>query len=739
MAHLGFGAFVGAAIATLLPIYSLLLLTIIPLWRLTAKRSFKFSIAFALSLGILLPNLAANYKHSYKIPEQYIGKRIEFSGYLTNIPLGQQYTVQIKQLCLGTDCSVVNKKFKLSWDSAPPMLPGDEISGSAVIKPPHSLLNPGGIDTERLDFINDIKGRGFIVKAKVRATDTWSIARTRSLIKQAIDEKFADLPYKDVLQALSIGAISQSSNAFFSTLQRTGTSHLMAISGLHVGLVALWSWLFARYLVRPVVLVRGLNAPRAGLITSIAFTVLYALLAGFTIPTQRALVMVTVFSLGFLLARRPNFYKNFALAFFVVFLLDPLCLIQGGFWLSFGAVFALGFVTVGLPNKTWLRRVLGAQFAIFIMLTPISLFLFKGSSLVAPIANIVAISWVSFITVPLTFLAILILPFASGDNLIWAWASQSVELLHHFLQFLQQLPFAYHTHEQVPLLLIVVATIGSLTMLLPSIFKLRYIGFAFWLPMLFYRNIDLEHGEFQLSMLEVGQGLAVAVHTKNHNMLYDTGPGGAYDAGIRVVVPYLNAVGVNHLDKVVVSHGDLDHAGGLDSIVASMQIDSLVSGEPHRLKHQASKCSAGERWSYDGVDFEFLHPTANFKTRNSNDRSCVLKISNRIASVLLTGDITKEVERGLVLGKVDVLQVPHHGSKTSSNVKFIESTAPDYALVSNGWYNRYGHPHKKIMQRYIDRNIEPMITTELGAIHIHAQDKLRVSYERGGLKKIWQA
>lgn len=543
------------------------------------------------------------------------------------------------------------------------------------------------------------------------------------------------------MQALTIGHKSNISTRQWQVLRNTGTSHLMAISGLHIGLVAGLVFFLVRKLV-PVWLLRFSSAAQFAAIISLLVAGFYALLAGFSVPTQRAFIMLLVFMSAILL-KRPAFSINtLSLALIAVLLINPVSVLSVGFWLSFVAVIIIALVSSSrietkpgiqasrLPGwlSGWVKGI-RIQWLIALGMLPLSVLLFQQGSIISPIANMLVIPLVGMLVVPMALIASFTSVFSAEiSSWLFTQASMLLSFVWLLLDWLAQSPFASWQRSAVPMQQSILALSGGLLLLMPRGFPLRYSGIILLLPMLFYVPAKPARGDFWITVLDVGQGLSVLIETSEKALIYDTGArfSDRFDIGQRVVIPYLQYIGVQQIDTLMISHGDNDHAGGADSILQMAKVKKVL-GEADAIKsHQqdgvmALPCKAGISWSWNMVSFEVLHPQKKYS--KTNNRSCVLKVWNDQYSLLLTGDIELKAEKHLLKqqqGKltVDVLLVPHHGSNTSSSANLLEALKPGMAIVSAGYNNRFGHPTQKVLRRYSQLGIRVLNTAYDGAIQI---------------------
>jgi len=413
-----------------------------------------------------------------------------------------------------------------------------------------------------------------------------------------------------------------------------------------------------------------------------------------------------------------------ATALFLVLLHDPWAVFGRGFWLSFGAVALLLYAAGRRRESSW-RGWLRAQSAVGIGLMPPLVALTGQVSLVAPLANAVAIPCVTFAVLPLSLLFAL-----TG----WAPLAQVAAFvfapLAAFLDVLASPQWAVWQQAAPPAFPVAGALLGALMLLMPRGVPVRLLGVALILPIVLWHPARPVMGSFELTLLDVGQGLAVHVRTADHDLLFDTGPsyGRQSDAGQRIIVPYLRGEGVKRLDGLVVSHQDSDHSGGAVSVLTGIGVEWLMGALPdasglRRMPVTQRKCRRGDAWNWDGVRFEILNPAPDaVVTRDGNTTSCVMRVAAAGTSVLLTADIPQKSERELVaaglLHHETVVIAPHHGSRTSSSADFIAATSPDIVLVPVGYRSRFGHPHPEVVARYRDAGVEILRSDRDGAIRL---------------------
>ncbi len=630
---------------------------------------------------------------------------------------------------------------RLNWyKNAPELSVGDRWQLTVRLKRPHGFMNPGGFDYEGWLFQQRIQATGYIRDSdgnRLLASDAmhYPLQRLRQSLASAISTQLNEADFRGIITALAIGERQAISQPQWEVLRKTGTIHLVAISGLHIGLVAGMVFILVQFLwPRVANATIYWPAPRVAAVAGLLAATFYAALAGFTIPTQRALVMVAVVMLMLFLQRQRRFSDTLALALMVVLVIDPFVVMSAGFWLSFGAVAAIIFAMSGrLARRDLWWRWGRVHVVVAVALLPLLLLTFQQLPLLSPVANFVAVPWVSFVVVPLVLLGTsCVLYFPEIGSLLLDAASTALSFLWPFLELIEAQEQGLWLQHPPPKWTLIPALVGTLLLLAPRGLPGRWLGIIWLLPLLLVTPVRPADGDWWFTLLDVGQGLAAVVQTKNHTLVYDTGPrfSDSFDTGSAVVIPFLNSVGVKRVDMLVIGHGDNDHMGGARSVMSQIAVSQVISSVPERVTWQqtAARCVSGDEWQWDNVRFEILHPPAQgFK---GNDASCVLRVSSvddtgrHGSSLLLTGDIEASAERALLNerpGKLmaRVVVAPHHGSKSSSSQAFIVASAPHYVLFPAGYLNRYNFPHPEVIQRYQQQGSEMLTSAAAGAITFH--------------------
>jgi competence protein ComEC len=710
-------------------------------------------VAFA-ALGLAWGAMRAHARLADRLDPGLEGRDVLVSGVVAGLPQNFERGVRF-DFDVETPAGVP-RSVSLSWygDSAREVHAGERWRLTVRLRRPHGSVNPHGFDYEAWLLERGIRATGYVREPGERLDGL--VVRSSCLIDRLRENARARMlaalpgePYAGVLVALAIGDQQAIDSGQWQLFARTGVSHLMSISGLHVTMVAgLFAALVSFLWRRSEALALALPAQKAAALAGFLAALGYCLVSGFAVPAQRTLYMVGVVALALWLGRATSASRVLAAALLVVLALDPWAVLAPGFWLSFAAVAVIFHVSTGYTSRPqWLLQWGRVQWAVTVGLAPLMLVLFQQVSLVSPIANAFAIPLVSFVITPLA-LAGAVLPF--DWPLVLGHAI--LECMMAVLGWLAALPSAmWRQHAPLPWT-VPLALLGIAWLLLPRGFPARWLGAALAAPMFAVVPPTPALGELWVTVLDVGQGLAVVARTESHVLLYDAGPAvnASADSGTRVVLPYLRGEGVARLDALVVSHDDRDHSGGAGSVIDGMPVVLLWSSLPddHALRsarapHRA--CAAGSGWEWDGVAFEFLNPGAPaLGGGRANNRSCVLRIASPGGRVLLTGDIERAAERELLrrvpgLLAAEVLLVPHHGSATSSSAEFVEKVAPRYAVFTVGYRNRFGHPREDVLERYRNAGSALLRSDAAGAIEMRVSPAaLRVEAERERSRRYWR-
>jgi competence protein ComEC len=619
------------------------------------------------------------------------------------------------------------RKLRVAWYQAGETLAVGECWELRLkLRTPRGSRNPGAMDYEGWLFRQRIDAAASVREGRRCPDDAPAlVGRLRSRIAQGIREALPEHTMRGFLLGLSIGDRSEIDDVQWRILRRTGVAHLLAISGLHIGLLAGFAFLLSRklWVYLPGAALR-IPAPYVAAIAAGLTGLLYAALAGFTLPTQRALVMLLLVLIGMLLGRRSQASFLFCWALLLVLVLDPFVINSAGFWLSFAAVgWILYVMRARLQPMPKTRAWLWLQLVLACGLFPLTLLWFGEGSWISPLVNLLLIP-LFFLLVPLILLAALLSVAAPpvGGPLLQACAT-ALQFVWAVLSHAEAVWEPVMVTTTPTVLGIALALLGLIWLFAPRGWPMRLLGMLLCLPLLLPQIAGYvgqsatqpSHGQLEMIVLDVGQGLAVVLRSRQHVLVYDAGPAysGGFDAGAMVLVPYLRQLGVFKVDRYLQSHGDLDHRGGAGALRHALAVNEEVGTEA------GIGCQQVEPWEWDGVQYELLHPLTG--EWEGNNASCVLRVSVGSTVILLTGDIEKKAEAGLLRAQpeklaADILLVPHHGSNTSSSSGFLNQVQPMVAIVSAGWRNRWGFPAPRVVRRYTARDIKLLNTAEEGAV-----------------------
>lgn len=704
-------------------------------WRWPACTPLVFLLA-----GVFWVSLRAGLILGDALTPELEGRDLLLQGHVADLPQrgerGPRFRFDVEQATDAGHAVRVPARVLLStYDEGLVFAAGQHWRLLVRLKRPHGFQNPGGFDYEADLLQKRIRATGYVRRAEPledagTAARGYRLNRLRERLGERMRALLGEEPLAGILVALANGDRSGISDAQWHTLRRTGTNHLMAISGLHIGLVAGLVFLLVRVLwALPGVTVLRYPAPKMAAVAALGAAAAYAALAGFSIPTQRALIMLAVALAGVLTQRRHVSTAVLAVALLLVLFYDPLAVMSAGFWLSFGAVavIVLFLQERGHRRLDW-RRLGSLQWGIALGLAPLTLVLFQQVSLSGPLANMLAVPVFGLFVVPAALtgaVGALALPDTLARALfqlaLWPLAP-----LWMALEYLAAWPHSLWMQHAPSAWAFACALVGVALLLAPRGWPARWLGAVWLAPMLLVRPGPPAPGEVWFTLLDVGHGLAAVVRTHTHALVYDTGPrfSARFDAGRAVVVPYLRQQAIDRLDLLLVSHGDNDHIGGADSVRAELPVAHTLTSVVEQLPG-AQRCVAGQRWQWDEVDFSVLHPSEGYR-RRGNNASCVLRVQTRHGSVLLTGDIEAPAERELLRRApeglaADVLLVPHQGSKSSSSEGFVEAVHPRIALFAVGYRNRFDHPHPEVRRRYERRGVTLYDSATHGAVEIRLE------------------
>jgi competence protein ComEC len=669
-----------------------------------------------------------------RLPRGLEGRDFDVIGTVAELPQVRSdataFVLDVQQAKLAGRPVPLHGHVRLSWyDDAPAFPACSRWQLHVRLRRPRGLLDPGSLDGERSALERRVAAVGYVrADGADRLLQRMScIDGLRDRIAQGIAARVHDPHDAALLQAFSIGDTRGLDQDDWEVARANGVPHLIAISGFHVGVAALFGVLLLHLLYAswPGLALR-LPRPPAQAAAALLAAGLYGALAGFGLPTVRTLLMIAVVALARCSRRGVGGAQTLALALVAMLLVDPLAVLAAGFWLSFVGVAFLMLCLDARPRglRGFLHELSAGQLVMTVALLPLTLWFFGEASLVGALSNLVAVPFVSFVIVPCALLGTLLLLLAPPAA---APVLKLAAVLAHaqwwLLERMATWPGAHWYLPEVEPWALLLALLGALWLFAPRGLPLRCFGLVLFLPLMWPMRPVPAAGGFQAWVLDVGQGLAVIVRTRDHALVYDAGaryPSG-FDLGEAVVVPALHALGIDRLDTLMISHADNDHAGGAAAVAKAFPDAARYAGEPGRMALPMRACRAGQAWRWDGVGFRVLWPGPDTPGRR-NDRSCVLAVDGIGGRLLLTGDIGSQAEPSVAaaLGpaRPTVLVVPHHGSRYSSDPSFIAAVAPGLALVSAGWHNRFGHPHPLVVQRYARAGVPLLDTAAQGAIEV---------------------
>lgn len=714
-----------------------------------------------LILGLAWAGWHADARLSERLPGELEGVRLTVSGYLCDLPQTGSFNSLRFSLCVThwhrpdaqPDLQNLPRKIRLSWYGRDDqLLPGHLLKLDVVLKRPHGNLNNEGFRYEDWLFRHGYRATG-TVREVIDDTAVhcgWHCRyhRWHQSVARSAEQRFSEARQYPLIASLLIGNRGHLTDEHWQTLRATGTIHLVAISGLHLGLVAIGAGLIARKLALTAPASWGgeLARRRASFVLVLLACLFYALVAGFSVPTRRALIMVVVGGWYLLLAREVSVWRPYAVALFLVLVLDPFAPLDQGFWLSFGAVGVLLLVFFGrLGSPGWLKGLLLAQLAVFAGLWPLLAGLGQSQPVAGLLANLVAIPWVSLVVMPVLFAGTFLVVIANEAITSWVIRAFDATLgaLMGWLEWVEALvaPVASLAPTASPGLLAMLAAAVFLLLRHPDrYFRLMAAGLIGAWAVLATGNGESPSNPVvdrpEIRFWDVGQGLSVLVRVGGKVLVYDTGPEirGVFTAVESTLIPNMQALAVRTIDHLVLSHGDSDHAGGLGPLTATFAIGRISSGEPEVVADKLGDHSgfavegcptAGFRWQ--GLSFEFWHSNSG---RSGNDASCVIRIHHPESStdLWLTGDITRRIEAEMLgSGGVDwfgqavehrMVLAPHHGSKTSSSRAWVDALRANWVIYTAGYRHRYGHPHPEVVARYRAAGVPALNTACSGEIVI---------------------
>lgn len=755
------GIFLGAALVAASP--ALLPTAGLPLLLLPACLLFHGAVrAFcaALLLGVAWATASGSHMQERWLPSECERLPVVLRGYVASVPetataFGdqpvQRFLLDVSALeparCAGP------VRVRLSYYGNTAIAPGQFGEFTGRLRVPWGLANPGGADREAWYAANGVQATGSIrrIALEQRALP-WRYRHhiVRAGLQRSIESLPGGVRGKGLLVALTVGVRHGITHRDWSLFRELGVVHLAVISGLHVSLAAGAGAVVGR------VLARGVSLAHAGArwrqlpgILALASALMYAALAGFSLPTVRALVMLAGVIVAFFLGREAFRVHTLLLAALVLVLMQPLAMVSSSFWLSLGAVCALLWFLAWQPRQQPLTAGLRVHGYLCLAMLPLTAWWFGGGSVIAPAANAVAVPVVGLLVVPLTLLASLADPLSPATaRQLWSAALAVIQLLlsladilaghDSILRYRALAGGAYAALNG----LLGVSLLG-----MPLPFSLRAAAACLLLPLLLLQAAPRADPRPELAVLDVGQGTSVVVSDGHRALIYDTGGGepGGYTAAAAALLPFLRQRGIVAVDTLVVSHADRDHSAGTQAIIDAMPVGELLHGQPIPGTTGGVPCRTGTTWAWpSGVRFRIL-AGADGAGRSANDASCVLQVDLAGFGFLLPGDISAARERELVLYwrealHSDWLLAAHHGSGSSTTAAWLRAVNPGGVILNFGRANPFGHPHPDVMARLLARDIDIRSTAREGAVvfRVSNEGELEVIPTRGGYAPFWK-
>ncbi|MBS3803400.1 MAG: DNA internalization-related competence protein ComEC/Rec2 [Oleiphilaceae bacterium] len=722
-------------------------------------RSGSLQIVALLLVGFTWAVWHAAERLSVSLPIAAEGEEQVVVGHLCDIPAPGSYGSVRFSLCVhqwqsGTALAPgrdLPRRLRLSWYGDDAMLDLPALMRVTVrLKRPHGAVNPAGFRYESWLFRNNYRATGTVRELQPWLAGDCKLTCAFHSLRRNLAAKLSSglegNEHHPLVQALLLGNRGHMTPDHWRVLQATGTIHLVAISGLHIGLIAIGLGLMVRVLLAGLPQHRLAPSRRRALAFAVVVTgsLLYALAAGFTVPTQRAWLMVVMASWLLFRAGRLASGASWLVALGLVLLIDPFAPLDRGFWLSFSAVAMLLLAFSGrLRAPSALTALVMAQSVIFAGLWPMLSVMDQAPATLGWLANLVAIPWLSLVVMPVLVLGALLLALWPSPTLVGMVSQGFDGVLTVLWWWLSLLADWTVPGLSAGLAGAIVAALLVLSLVLVPNRRARLAGVVLltvWLaPQLLYEepegadNVVVPRPE--LWVFDVGQGLAVMLRHEDKVLLYDTGPETAsgYSAAASVLVPSLQKLGVARINTLIISHGDRDHAGGLVPLFDALAVEAVVSGEPKRLQERypdlvlpnLQHCRPDSVGSLGDVSVtlwqdEVARPTA--ARPDSNDTSCVAVLGYDDTDVILPGDISSSVEQRFIASGLiapvahRILVASHHGSNTSSGTAWVRALQPDAVVYTAGYQHRYGHPHPDVRARFAGAGAAAFNTAYAGAL-----------------------
>jgi len=732
----------------------------LPLLLLLARCNPKCRFVALIAASVLWSSAILQLQLSHRLIDDFDNRIVLLSGVIADIPQLHEDRVSLllNDLEIEGYPEPLPRKARFNWYQVKQVpLAGERWQFRVRIRQPRGLLNPAGFDYERWLFVEGIDVSGYVRRARenkrLQPAGIISLNRWRGKLASSIDRDCAQCRYTGLIKALALGMRGDIDTNTRKLLQGSGTAHLLAISGLHIGMVALLGYAIGRYCWRFGGYRCGVNRRQLASAGALILALTYSALAGFSLPTLRALLMLLVVLAGLQLNRKIDLLQSTAVALVVILIVDPLAVGSNSFWLSFGALLVIGFSSFRQPGRfSRLRQLFTLQCFFSLLFAPLALLIFDQLNPASLPANLVAIPALSFLILPMVLGASLMSALNLGDvaTLLFTLVDRALDYLLVFLEWLLAVGLDSYHPVATPPILVLLVLLSLILLLVPRWSALPTIALVIMLALFGWQPERPGHGEFEITVLDVGMGSSVLLRTRHHSLVYDFGPGrkGAYNSAERFLQPLLRQQGLERPDLLVISHVDQDHSGGFHAFSESYEPSRLLSGTPRELRHRfelvhrVRNCHDYAQWHWDGVLFQFL-PLPDKPMMSTNNRSCVLRVQG-YHRALLPGDIEIQQEAHLVETQgdalaADILLAPHHGSKTSSSEAFVAGVSPAHVVFTLSRNNRWGFPDTGVEDRYRKHVPGLLRTDQDGAIVFSSRrDGLSVTTMRGSPGRVWR-
>lgn len=741
MISAGIAVLTGSLLASFFPFrIDIYWLSLLPICLYLAYINTRWRSLWLLPASFLWATGHCLWQLDQRLDDDLNNKRLVVVGEVINIPArsaeSSRFEFELHRI-EGRD-GKLPRLIRLSWRNAPDSLaPGQVWRLHVKLKKPHGYQNPGGFDYERWMFVRGIHASGYVLtksRQEMTGFNKLSLNNIRYRLNNRIQQICSACSNTGLIQALALGYRGNITDADRQMLQQTGTAHLIAISGLHIGIIAGVFYALGLFLWNRLFYNSRLQRKEFALFVSFVAALVYSLMAGFELPAQRAILMLSVFMISLWSRSAINLLNTILITLLAVLVVSPLAVLSASFWLSFSALFiiALGLFLLRSQASRF-RQLLVIQLLFSLLFIPISIVIFGQVHVASLFANLVAVPLISFVVVPVNFLLLTLvwLPQAWLEPLYFA-LDKLLGLLLLYLESLQDMGLQAQALAVMDGARILLIALLLLLIILPRGIMSRMWVFMLALIIIWPSSKTLED-KLSMTVLDVGMGTSIVIRTRNHSLVYDFGPGNdrGYSLGKWVLMPYLSSLGIPGPERIIISHADQDHVGGLYAIQSRLQYQRVYSGTPEKVKARfpdlgnVLDCHQQPPWRWDGVEFEFLSAGVK-QTHSENNRSCVLRIKSDGHTLLVSGDIESAQEQRLVQSNAEQLQAqiliaPHHGSLTSSSARFIRAVNAKNVIFTAGYLNRWGFPRAEVIQRYSAMGAATFRTDDDGAVLINCR------------------